>query len=140
MIKGSQVADAAVDAIDKYKPAYKFGAKDPRRGAVDCSGLVTFVFRNNFGVLGFPDGAQGIFNYCNQCQVPVSSAKTTRGALLYVRSKAGRITHVAISMGDGRTVEARNTKKGCGIFKEEKTWWTDATLIPQVMYDGGSKI
>ena len=55
----------------------------------------------------------------------VEQALKTRGALLFYFSQpptgAGRPAeaHVAISLGDGRTIEARSTKDGVGVFQAE---------------------
>ncbi len=50
----------------------------------------------------------------------VEQALNTRGALLFYfaphRPGGALPSHVAISLGDGRTIEARNTKAGVVVF------------------------
>ena len=52
----------------------------------------------------------------------------TRGALLY---KPG---HIGISLGDGRSVEARNPTDGVGIFRAADIAWTQGGLVPGLRY------
>jgi cell wall-associated NlpC family hydrolase len=70
--------------------------------------------------------------------VSVQDALDTPGALLFtfdpppVRG-GGRPpkAHVAISLGDGRTIEAMSTKHGIKIADENPGRWTNAAIIPE---------
>jgi cell wall-associated NlpC family hydrolase len=60
--------------------------------------------------------------------VSVDKALHTRGALLF------RPGHVAISLGDGRTIEARGSAYGVNIFSAQGRGWTSGALIPGLKY------
>jgi len=102
--------------------------------ALDCSELVEYVCKH-FG-LKVPDGSQNQYRYCNQygAIISVEEAWATAGALLFRRdAPTFIICHVAISTGDGYTIEARGVKYGTGRFERRNTF-TDAALIPAVTY------
>ncbi|WP_163870143.1 hypothetical protein [Myxococcus eversor] len=58
----------------------------------------------------------------------MAEALRTRGALLY------RPGHVAISLGDRRTIEARGSAYGVNIFSANGRGWTSGALIPGLKY------
>jgi hypothetical protein len=74
--------------------------------------------------------------------VPIAQAIDTPGAMLFSFSSdpltGGRpkSAHVAVSQGDGRTIEARSTRHGVGQFTAHNRGWTHAGLIPGVDYEG----
>jgi len=58
----------------------------------------------------------------------VEEALRTPGALLF---RAGDPNHIAISLGDGRTMEARGRRYGTDIFDNAASReWTRAGTIP----------
>lgn len=72
-----------------------------------------------------PDGSANQRAYVQQkgTQMSVADAIRTPGALLF------RPGHVAISLGDGRTIEARGRAYGVGIFNAQGRF-TSAGMIP----------
>lgn len=66
--------------------------------------------------------------------VGLDEAMTIAGAVLVRAPKGGRIGHVAISDGDGGTVEAHSTKLGVIAGKARGRAWTHAGLIRGVDY------
>jgi len=132
MIHGTDVYGEAAQVVGFMKhPVYRWGGKTPDAG-LDCSGLVTWVMRE-LGVYDFPHGSYNIYDYCESGALEVDIAKRITGALLYRRSRSGKIAHVAIIAPHRATVEARGRKYGVGHFKE-RGGWTDATIIPGVLY------
>lgn len=106
---------------------YVFGAEtrldDSNPDTFDCSELTQWA-ANQAGVT-IPDGATAQYLFLKQrgLLVPVDKAKSTPGALLFSfdrepRPGDGRTpgAHVAISTGDGRTIEARNSRDDVGQF------------------------
>src|SRR5690606_38373838 len=94
-----------------------------------------------------PDGSWNQYRHsaAHGLTIPVADAYSVRGALLFIfRDKNGRPvdpgiarparSHVAISLGDGRTIEARGTAYGVGVFTAIGRGWTHAGLIPGVIY------
>jgi uncharacterized protein YycO len=81
---------------------------DPNPRAFDCSELVEWAVKRAGG--NIVDGANNQFNYCRQhgTVISVQQALRTPGALLFYRN----LGHVMISLGDGRVVEAGNSRVG----------------------------
>jgi hypothetical protein len=81
---------------------------DPNPRAFDCSELVEWAVKRAGG--NIVDGAANQFNYCRQhgTVISVQQALRTPGALLFYKN----LGHVMISLGDGRVVEAGNSRVG----------------------------
>src|SRR4051794_20606404 len=89
---------------------YIFGAKWPfsnpnPTGGVDCSGFIRWGFYQ-LGI-PFPDGSWNQLAACRHAGtvITVAEAIATPGALLFEGPNGE--THIAVSRGDGTTVEAR---------------------------------
>jgi hypothetical protein len=112
-IKGNGSAQDFVRiALSQVGKQYIFGAEanpnDSNPKAFDCSELVEWAVKRAGG--NIPDGADNQFNYCRQhgTVISVQQALNTPGALLFY----GDLGHVMISLGDGRVVEAGNSRVG----------------------------
>ncbi len=97
--------------IDGTRPAYVFGAepslRDPSPDRIDCSELVQWAV---YQIIhdSWVDGSRYQYAACRHVTVDV--AIKTKGALLF-QSGSGSpngIHHVAVSMGNGMTAEARS--------------------------------
>lgn len=122
---GSPV-DRMIDyaVAQKGKP-YVWGGSGPR--GFDCSGLVQEATRAAGRVLPKPSKAQWDRGRRDGYVITVDEALRTRGALL-VRMNTNP-THIAISLGNGSTVEARGRASGVGVFGGA-AWrkWTGAFI------------
>ncbi|HSP77131.1 MAG TPA: peptidoglycan-binding protein [Myxococcaceae bacterium] len=130
---GRGTAEAFVQkALAQAGDRYVFGAEtrldDPNPKAFDCSELVQWA-AHQVGV-SIPDGTMNQLPHCRNHgkTLSVADALRTRGALLF------RPGHVAISLGDGRTIEAKGSKYGVGIFSAHNRGWTTGALIPGMKY------
>ncbi len=97
--------------IDGSRPAYLFGAEvrlsDASPDRIDCSELVQWgVYQITHD--SWVDGSRNQWAACTH--VPVADAIRTKGALLFVSGSGSPngIHHVAVSMGNGMTAEARS--------------------------------
>lgn len=133
----STTGRASVDAFVSHALAqngdrYVFGAEtrmsDPNPRVFDCSELVEWA-AHQVGV-DVPDGSQNQRRHSRNAglRISVEQALRTRGALLFTDG------HVAISLGDGRTIEARSSRHGVGIFNGRGRGWEEAGLIPGMRY------
>lgn len=115
-------------AVSASGARYVFGAEasssDASPEAFDCSELVEWALAR-MGV-SFVDGSSAQYGASNK--ISVSQAMGTKGALLW---KPG---HIGISMGDGRSVEARNPRDGVGIFRAADISWAGGGLVPGLRY------
>ncbi len=130
---GRGTAEAFVQrALAQSGDRYVFGAEanpnDPNPRAFDCSELVQWAAAQ-VGV-SIPDGTMNQLPHIQRAglTIPVARAIGTRGALLF------RPGHVAISLGDGRTIEAKGSKYGVGVFSAHGRGWTVGGLIPGMRY------
>lgn len=115
------------NALGQQGKAYVYGAEtrpsDPNPQAFDCSELVEWAARR--AGVSIPDGSINQINAARP--MSVEQALRTPGALLF---RSGNPNHIAISLGDGRTIEARGRRYGVGIFSAEGRGWTRAGTIP----------
>lgn len=141
------IEDVLLWAIAQKGDRYVFGAevagKAADSGTWDCSELVEW----SCGKAGVtPRVLDGAFNQWSQCRnagalISVGAGMATRGALLFVGDGTGSgrdaITHVAFSLGDGTTIEARGSKWGVGCWPSANRFDFAAT-IPGVDYGGAT--
>ncbi len=130
-------------ALKQAGDRYVFGAEADLRNAdpntFDCSELVQWAAAQ-VGV-DVPDGSYNQYlDLAGQgATMPVEQALRTRGALLFYFSSeptpgGGRPgqAHVAISLGDGRTIEAMNSSRGVLIANADSKRFNYAAVIPEL--------
>lgn len=121
---------------DKYVYGAEASASNPNPSAFDCSELVEWSL-SQIGIR-FVDGAENQFRTCKRAgkEISISRAVSTRGALLFKigngpRNDGTSGNHVAISQGNGQTIEARGRRYGVGEWSATSgRSWTNAALIP----------
>ena len=138
--------DALVDILlSQEGDEYVFGAEaspsDDNPDAFDCSELIEWACARAGVEPRMPDGSWFQAQHCQKHDtiISVEEAIATKGALLFRFSSSPfssrrrpRSAHVAVSLGDGRTIEARSTSHGVGIFSAHGRDWTHAGLVPGV--------
>lgn len=134
-------AFAAIALTQKGDP-YEFGAEadfsDADPPEFDCSELVQWAAARC--KVQLVDGAQNQRNACQQANtlLAVNDGLRTRGALLFRIDEGPGNDHVAISLGDGKTIEARGEAYGVNTFSAAGRDWTHAGTVPGL--NGGSKV
>lgn len=144
------VALARSQEGDRYIFGHEVSPSDSDPSAFDCSELIEWVGARLGVTPRIPDGSWNQYRHsaAHGLTIPVADAYSVRGALLFIfRDKNGRPvdpgiarpaqSHVAISLGDGRTIEARGAAYGVGVFTAIGRGWTHASLIPGVDYSTG---
>ena len=133
--------DFAAKALTQRGDPYVFGAEarfdDPDPPACDCSELVEWSAAR-LGV-AFVDGAQNQRDVCRRANtlVPVDRGIRTLGALLFRIDEGPSGDHVAISLGNGTTIEARGRAFGVNVFPAGNRGWTHAGFVPGIEKPGG---
>jgi cell wall-associated NlpC family hydrolase len=96
----------------------------------DCSGLVYTKLKELD--IEPPRNSTAQLDWCreNGTLISVDEAIGTRGALLL------REGHVAVSLGNGQTIEAMGEKWGVGVFSAYDRTFTDGGLVPGLTYRG----
>lgn len=143
--------DFVLFARDQIGKPYIFGAEvslaDPDPPAFDCSELVEWALAACD--IEIPDGSMRQLEHCREysCEITIEQAIATRGALLFREPTATLGAHVAISLGNGSTIEARGKVYGVVEAPTEGRTWTAAALVPGLCYpatppetDSGSSI
>lgn len=125
---------------------YIFGTEtdplDPDPEAFDCSEIIQWACARAGVQPTVPDGSWIQARHCRNHNtiISVDAALNTRGALLFKFSSdpfsGGRpdSAHVAVSLGNGMTFEARSTRYGVGTWAATGRGWTQAALLPGVNY------
>lgn len=128
------VAVALTQAGDPYRLGAEAALHDPDPPAFDCSELVQWACAR-VGV-DAPDGTVNQFPW--RIPISVQQAIATPGALLFIwkgpHAGGGGGNHVAISQGNGKTIEARSTRHGVGVFDAHGRGWTHGGLVPGLDY------
>ncbi|MDQ1739216.1 MAG: hypothetical protein QOE53_868 [Pseudonocardiales bacterium] len=136
-------------AVAQRGDPYRFGAKgtpnDPNPAAFDCSGLTKWAAHQ----AGFElaDGAahQYLQLKAQGMLIPVDQAIHTPGALLFrfaVEPQDGSEpadAHVAISLGNGKTIEAANPQDGVGEFDSGGKRFNYAAVLPGISDQAASR-
>lgn len=119
---------------DKYIFAAETSPTDPNPEAFDCSELVEWASRHL--QVEMVDGSMNQRAFCQARRTMISPAKAraTRGALLFRDVSVTGIGHVAVSLGNGFTIEARGSAYGVGKFSFDNRGWTEAALHPGFSY------
>ena len=131
------IEDALLFALAQEGDEYVFGSEDGGAGddQWDCSELVEVSCRQAGITPVVPDGAY--YQWKHSTPITVAEGMDTRGALLFVGDGTGvgrdAITHVAWSLGDGTTIEARGRRWGVGVWPAAGRF-DFAGLVPGASY------
>jgi cell wall-associated NlpC family hydrolase len=114
---------ALAQAGDRYLYGAEASASDADPSAFDCSELVEWALAR-LGIK-YPDGSAAQIGAAKA--ISVEQAIKTRGALLYHPG------HIAISLGNGRTIEAANSRTGV-VSNGTAGRFTKGGLVPGLTY------
>lgn len=125
-----QVAKFVSLALQQAGDRYSFGAEaspsDPNPRAFDCSELVEWAAARAGISPRLPDGSAAQRSHCERqrTMISIANARKTKGALLFMPG------HVAISLGNGKTIEAMNPSNGVRQGNFDRRGWTAAAKVP----------
>ncbi|MGH2933869.1 MAG: NlpC/P60 family protein [Gaiellaceae bacterium] len=135
---GAAVGDFVGLCLGQRGDRYQWGAKppasDPNPTAFDCSGLVWWALARLR--VSFPQGSWLQLQECIRRRSliqPLGRAFTIQGALLFRHHTAAE-GHVAVSLGNGSTIEARGRLYGVNEFPAARRDWTHAAYVPGLRY------
>lgn len=128
---------AVAQTGDRYEYGAPINLNDPHPSAFDCSELV--VWSSHQVGVSVPFGAWQQYTYLHQHGdvIPVDQAINTPGALLFSFSSDPNSSdpvhaHVAISLGNGKTIEALGAKYGVGSWDATTKRFQYAAVIPGI--------
>lgn len=148
-------AKSMVDlALPHVGERYVYGSvvpyNDPNyRGPWDCAEFISWLAYQSTGRLyGAMATTNGANAYTGTWQrdvqnstvqsVSVDTAIRTRGAILLRYPGSGVDGHIALSLGNGQTVEAQSTATGVVIGKATGRSWSVGVIIPGTVSAAGS--
>ncbi len=125
--------------VPKDDPNYK--------GPWDCAEFVSWLYYQTFGILygcdnnhGNPHTADAYGGYWARDAhelghiITIEEAKATPGAAILRLAGNGEVGHIAVSDGNGGTVEAHGKADGITNSVVDGRRWDMAVLVPGVMY------
>jgi cell wall-associated NlpC family hydrolase len=98
---GREVVMYALGLLDV---SYQFGGNNPEAG-LDCSGMVSFVFKNAVGAV-LPHNAAQIAGLAR----PVATDQLQAGDLVFFNTLGRSFSHMGIYLGDGRFIHSPSSK------------------------------
>ena len=134
------------------KETYILGAFAPKnnanwKGPWDCAEFVSWLMFQTTGLLlgctnnnddpSKADAFSGAWARdaaASQRPISLGQAKGTAGAVLVRKPAPGGRGHVAISLGDGTTIEAHSAKQGVSNQRVDGRRWDLAMLLPLIEY------
>lgn len=161
MTTAAQLLSIAYQHIgEKYELGAQVQMNDPNwQGPWDCSEFVTYcVFQVTGKLYGYGDRESGAYTgfwYDDAVngivtKISVNEARQMQGAILLRRKKSITledgtkeeiIGHIAITDGNGRTVEARGRRYGvCEFVVGKDRGWDCGILIPSITYPQSSQL
>jgi len=96
---------------------YRFGGSSPLTG-FDCSGLVTHVFEQAWGVV-LPHNVQAQ----SRIGIPVKRDELKPGDLVFYNTRNLPYSHVGIYLGDGRFIHAPRPGKRVRVESLRSPYW-----------------
>ena len=107
----------AAHAMHTLGARYRLGGHSPLTG-FDCSGLVTHVFEEAWGIT-LPHNVQAQ----SRIGVPVDLGKLEPGDLVFYNTRNHPYSHVGIYLGDGRFIHAPRPGKHVRIESLRSAYW-----------------
>ena len=101
---------------------YRWGGTSPEKG-FDCSGLVSYVFRNSLGI-ELPRVSR---DQAQTGELIHDKSKLTAGDLVFF-GRRGRVDHVGIYLGEGNFVHAPRTGRDVTVSTMDGGYWGNKFL------------
>lgn len=109
--------DIVMQAMAMLDRGYTYGGKKMHTG-FDCSGLVSFVYKESAGIALRGSAAQ-----MAEVAKPIAPAQAHPGDLVFFNTLGPSFSHVGIYIGDGRFVHAANERTGVKTERLNHVYW-----------------
>jgi len=110
--------DIVMQAIAMLDRGYTYGGKKLHTG-FDCSGLVTFVYKESAGI-----ALKGSAAHMASVSKPVEARDAHPGDLVFFNTLGPSFSHVGIYIGDGKFVHAANERTGVKTERLSNGYWS----------------
>jgi len=110
--------DIVMQAMAMLDRGYTYGGKKLHTG-FDCSGLVSFVYKESAGIPIRGSGAQ-----MAEVARPIEPAQAHPGDLVFFNTLGTAFSHVGIYVGSGKFIHAANEKTGVKLEQLNHPYWS----------------
>jgi cell wall-associated NlpC family hydrolase len=110
--------DIVMQAIAMLDRSYTYGGKKLHTG-FDCSGLVSFVYKESAGIALRGSAAQ-----MASASKPVDAHDAHPGDLVFFNTLGSAFSHVGIYIGSGKFVHAANERTGVKTERLSNGYWS----------------
>ena len=110
--------DIVMQAMAMLDRGYTYGGKKLHTG-FDCSGLVTFVYKESAGIALKGSAAQ-----MAEATQPIDAAQAHPGDLVFFNTLGVPYSHVGIYIGSGKFLHAANERTGVKTERMSNTYWS----------------
>ncbi|GAB2610044.1 hypothetical protein GCM10027191_02370 [Novilysobacter erysipheiresistens] len=114
----SKIKTVLQKALTLLGTPYRWGGTSPEKG-FDCSGLVSYVFRNALGI----DLPRVSRDQAETGELIADKSELAAGDLVFF-GRRGRVDHVGIYVGEGRFVHAPSTGKDVMVSDLDSGYWS----------------
>lgn len=121
--------EVAMHALNLSNTGYQFGGKNPEAG-VDCSGLVTYVYRAAVG-MQLSGNAASLAREGKE----VSLDQLRAGDLVFFNTLGRPFSHVGIYLGRGEFIHAPNSRSRVRIDKLTNQYWAQRFETARTLLD-----
>jgi cell wall-associated NlpC family hydrolase len=110
--------DIVMQAMAMLDRGYTYGGKKLHTG-FDCSGLVSFVYKESAGIALKGSAAQ-----MAHATRPIEPEQAHPGDLVFFNTLGSSFSHVGIYIGSGKFVHAANEKTGVKTERLNNSYWS----------------
>ncbi|MFY8016380.1 MAG: NlpC/P60 family protein [Limnohabitans sp.] len=109
--------DVVMQSMAMLDRGYTYGGKKLHTG-FDCSGLVSFVYKNAAGL-----DLRGSSADMAAKTRPIQSQAAMPGDLVFFNTRGAAFSHVGIYIGSGKFIHAANERTGVKQERLDSTYW-----------------
>ncbi len=109
--------DIVLQAMAMLDRGYTYGGKKLHTG-FDCSGLVSFVYKESAGI-----ALQGSAAQMAKATRPIDPSQAHPGDLVFFNTLGSAFSHVGIYIGSGKFIHAANEKTGVRSERLDNAYW-----------------
>ena len=110
--------DIVMQAVAMLDRGYTYGGKKMHTG-FDCSGLVSFVYKESAGIALKGSAAQ-----MAEVAKSIEPSQAHPGDLVFFNTLGSAFSHVGIYIGDGKFVHAANERTGVKTERLANSYWS----------------
>ena len=109
--------DIVMQAMAMLDRGYTYGGKKMHTG-FDCSGLVSFVYKESAGI-----SLKGSAAQMATVTKPIAAEQAHPGDLVFFNTLGSSFSHVGIFIGDGKFIHAANERTGVKSERLTHVYW-----------------